>query len=121
MYEQDWLDVQYLAMETTKKDFETAENWLLQMGQGASQHNVFIKYCMSLPRELLTSVQIDSVNAARVSGDYRLSQDNWRIGLSSHLATALGLAAFKDTFWSTGVNKEHLFYYDCMTNVYNSK
>ena len=69
---------------------------------------------MALPREILSSVQIESVNAARVSGDYRLSRDNWRIGISTHLATALGLAAFKDTFWSSTVNTEHPFYYDCM-------
>ena len=30
------------------------------------------------------------VNAARVSGDYRLSKDNWRMGLSSHLSSAIG-------------------------------
>ena len=84
------------------------------MGQGASVNNVLIKYCMSLPRQILSSVQVESVNAARVSGDYRLSRDNWRIGLSSYLATSLGLAAFKDTFWSSPVNTEHPFYYDCM-------
>ena len=84
------------------------------MSEGASQNNIFIKYCMSLPRELLTSVQTEAVNAARVSGDYRLSRDNWRIGLSSYLATALGLAPFKDSFWSSRTNEGHPFYYDCM-------
>ena len=98
----------------TRRDFWAAENWLRQMGQGANINNINIKYCMALPREILSSVQIESVNAARVSGDYRLSRDNWRIGISTHLATALGLAAFKDTFWSSPVNTEHPFYYDCM-------
>lgn len=84
------------------------------MGTGAELNNILIKYCMSLPREILTSAMISSVNAARVSGDYRLSLDNWRIGLSSYLSSALGLAAFKDTFWSSDVNPDHPFYYECM-------
>ena len=41
------------------------------MGQGASLNNVLIKYCMALPRQILASVQMEAVNAARVSGDYR--------------------------------------------------
>ena len=31
MYEQDWLDVQYLMMQSPRQDFYTAENWLLQV------------------------------------------------------------------------------------------
>lgn len=84
------------------------------MGIGAERNNIHIKYCMSLPRQLLTSVMTTSVNAARVSEDYRLSEDNWRIGLSTYLASALGLASFKDTFWSSSINEDHPFYYDCM-------
>lgn len=63
---------------------------------------------------MLTSVEIEAVNAARTSGDYRLSRDNWRIGVSSYLSSALGLATFKDTFWSSETNSDHPFYYDCM-------
>ena len=84
------------------------------MADGAAKNNIWIKYCMALPREILTSVMTSSVNAARVSGDYRLSKDNWRIGLSTYFSSSLGLAAFKDTFWSSPINTEHPFYYDCM-------
>lgn len=84
------------------------------MAIGAERNNIHIKYCMALPRQLLTSVMAASVNAARVSEDYRLSEDNWRIGISTYFASALGLAAFKDTFWSSSVNEDHPFYYDCM-------
>ena len=84
------------------------------MASGAERNNIWIKYCMALPRHILTSVMTSSVNAARVSGDYRLSKDNWRIGLSTYLSSSLGLATFKDTFWSSSVNPEHPFYYDCM-------
>ena len=75
MYEQDWLDVQYLLMNSTHEDFYAADNWLTQMGYGAKENGIFIKYCMALPRHILSSSAIDSVNAARTSGDYRLSKD----------------------------------------------
>ena len=76
---------------------------------------VTVQYCMTLPRELLQSVQLSAVRRARVlhtlkptvlcnlgqvSGDY-ISKDNWRIGLTSLLATSLGLAPFKNVFWSS--------------------
>ena len=38
---------------------------------------------------------------ARASGDYRPNNDNWKIGVSSIFADALGLAPFKDNFWTT--------------------
>ncbi|GFR71337.1 non-lysosomal glucosylceramidase, partial [Elysia marginata] len=37
----------------------------------------------------------------RVSNDYHLQPDQWKIGVTSHLANALGLAPSKDTFWTT--------------------
>ena len=114
MYEQDWLDVQYLLMNSTHEDFYAADNWLTQMGYGAKENGIFIKYCMALPRHILSSSAIDSVNAARTSGDYRLSKDNWRIGLSGLFSNALGLHTFKDSFWSNQLNPDHPFYYECM-------
>lgn len=38
---------------------------------------------------------------ARVSQDYHLEPEQWRIGISSILASALNLAPSKDTFWTT--------------------
>lgn len=38
---------------------------------------------------------------ARVSQDYHLEPEQWRIGMSSILASALNLAPSKDTFWTT--------------------
>ena len=37
----------------------------------------------------------------RVSTDYLLTTDQWKIGISSLFAHALGVAPFKDTFWTT--------------------
>ncbi|KAK3789015.1 hypothetical protein RRG08_058193 [Elysia crispata] len=61
-----------------------------------------IQYCMALPRHGLQSLEIPAVTQARVSNDYHLQDDQWRIGVTSHLANALGLAPSKDTFWTTG-------------------
>jgi hypothetical protein len=104
----------FILYSITHTDFDAARNWLLGMGHGASEAGVLIKYCMSLPRQVLQSTEIKSVNAARVSGDYMLSRDNWRIGLSAYFASSLGLASFKDTFWTSVENPDHPFYYDCM-------
>ncbi len=111
VYEQDWLDVQYLPMRftsrhiyctvfscpvsqifranseknfeliiliflcsVTHRDFYAARNWLIEMGKGAEDAGVWVKYCMSPSRHVLQSAQITSVNSARVSGDYLLSR-----------------------------------------------
>lgn len=57
---------------------------------------------------------IAAVTTARVSGDYILSKDQWRVGLSSFLSTSLGLAPFKDVFWTCPENPGSPFYSDCM-------
>ena len=54
------------------------------------------------------------------SGDYILSKDNWRIGMTSLLATSLGLAPFKNVFWSSERNPGNPFYYNCMEVANNS-
>ena len=46
---------------TTHRDFYAAQTWLLQMAAGAEKNDIYIKYCMSLPREILTSVMTTNV------------------------------------------------------------
>ena len=101
-------------MAVTHTSFTAARDWLLQMGAGAAEHNVTLQYCMSLPRHVLQSAGIEAVGRLRTSGDYILSKDNWRLGVSSLLATALGLSSFKNVFWSSQRNPGNKFYYDCM-------
>jgi hypothetical protein len=60
-----------------------------------------IQYCMPLPADLLESTEIPAVTQTRVSGDYHPGNGQWRIGPTSLLAWSLGLAPFKDTFWTT--------------------
>ena len=59
---------------------------------------------MPYPRYLLQSVEIPNVVQVRASDDNVPGSDsNWRIGESDLLAYALGVAPFKDTFWTTSV------------------
>jgi hypothetical protein len=54
------------------------------------------------------------VRRVRASGDYLLSRDNWRVGLTGLLAGSLVLAPFKNVFWSSSNNPGNKLYYDCM-------
>ena len=38
----------------------------------------------------------------------------WRLGVSGLLASALGLASFKNVFWSSERSPGNKFYYNCM-------
>ncbi|KAK3085506.1 hypothetical protein FSP39_004325 [Pinctada imbricata] len=101
LYEQDWLNVQVLHLSALQEDISLGTRWLTQMGTAAEQLGLTIQYCMSLPRHALQSLTIPTVTQARVSNDYHPGNEQWRIGISSMFAHALGLAPFKDTFWTT--------------------
>ena len=90
VYEQDWQDRQSVDMNVTHTNFTAAKDWLQQMGSAALNNNVTLQYCMSLPRHVLQSSAIASVGRLRTSGDYILSKDNWRIGITSLLSESLG-------------------------------
>jgi hypothetical protein len=111
-YEQDWLDVYTDRVLALSSNATLGRTWLKQMGDSAERHGVTVQYCMAYPRHLLQSVEIPVVTHARVTDDYNshASSDSgskvviqqWRVGDTSMLADALGLAPFKDTFRSSG-------------------
>ena len=70
---------------------------------GAKNHDINLLYCAAQPRQMLQSVEIDNVVSIRASGDYEPSNKNWHTGLSNIWTYALGLAPFKDTFWTSKV------------------
>ena len=41
------------------------------------------------------------LDQARATGDYQPGNDNWKIGVSSLFVDAIGVAPFKDNFWTT--------------------
>jgi len=56
---------------------------------------------MSPSRVALNALHIPNVVNARASGDYQPGNDQWKIGISSIFAHAMGIAPFKDNFWTT--------------------
>jgi hypothetical protein len=106
LYEQDWLNIQTIDFLPTRIDIELGEQWLKSMGAAAETVGINIQYCMSLPRHILQALEIPRVTHARASDDYAVNLKNstksqWNMGISSMLADAVGLAPFKDVFWST--------------------
>ncbi|VDI03427.1 Hypothetical predicted protein [Mytilus galloprovincialis] len=103
MYEQDWLNIETLFSHDLAEDLSLGERWLTEMGNAAEFNNITIQYCMSLPRHGLMSTKIPVVTQARASEDYHVQEDQWKIGVSSMFAYALGLAPSKDTFWTSTI------------------
>nr|XP_006815625.1 PREDICTED: uncharacterized protein LOC102804514 [Saccoglossus kowalevskii] len=101
VYEQDWLNQQIDEMHITQSDVTIGRTWLMQMGKGASKNGMTIQYCMPMPRHVLQSVEIPVVTQIRASDDYHPGNDQWKIGLSSILHHAVGLAPYKDTMWTS--------------------
>ena len=101
LYEQDWLNEQIERVEAVRKDALLAEQWLGQMDEAALAHDISVMYCMPLPSFYLASTCYSSVTQIRATTDYNPGNHQWRIGLNSLLAWSLGLAPFKDNFWST--------------------
>ena len=107
LYEQDWLNEQTIDFLPTRTDIHLGHQWLMSMGQAADKAGMNIQYCMSLPRHILTALQIPRVTQARTSTDYAFhilgKAQQWAIGISNMFADAIGLAPFKDVFWSTSL------------------
>ena len=109
VYEQDWLYTIYNDLPALQRDLFLGRDWLLQMGTAAQELGIAIQYCMPWTRHILQSVEISSVTQVRVSDDYQPGNYQWVIGDTTILAHALGLAAFKDDFHTTGVQSHCQF------------
>jgi hypothetical protein len=108
LYEQDWLDFQTYNFTPTCTDIHIGHQWLMSMGEAGEKIGMNIQYCMSLPRHMLTALEIPRVTHARTSTDYAFHLESetapqWAIGISSMFADAIGIAPFKDVFWSTSL------------------
>jgi hypothetical protein len=105
MYEQDWLHSQTTKFTPIHNDIHLGRQWLMSMAEGAEKAEITIQYCSPFPRHALQALEIPRVTQARVSDDYTghliRQQAQWAIGVTGLLADALGMAPYKDTFWST--------------------
>jgi hypothetical protein len=118
-YEQDWLWTQFMGMQATTRTVRAADDFLSQMDAAAAVWNVSIQYCMALPRHALSASAFTSVTHIRVRSSFPIlillivdslcsddygpgSRDQqWRIGRSSLLPSALNIAPYKDSWWSS--------------------
>lgn len=105
VYEQDWLSLVTSAVPALTQNVTFGRQWLLQMGQAAEAHGVSIQYCMSFPRHVFVSLELNAVTQVRASNDYQpqstlLDYFQWRIGESSLWLESIGVQPSKDNYWS---------------------
>ncbi|CAF0793390.1 unnamed protein product [Brachionus calyciflorus] len=104
-YEQDWMNHQNLDFTPLMTDISLGRRWLNQMGNAAAKFKLTIQYSMSLSRHVLQSLENDAVTQIRVTNDYSTNWDlggeQWRVGVSSILSSAVGLMPFKDVYCTT--------------------
>lgn len=98
-YEQDWMNQQTIDFGPLMTNVSLGRRWLTSMGDAAKRNQLTVQYSMSLSRHVMQSVEIDAVTQVRVSNDYAVNfeydLDQWRVGISSIFASALGLAPFR--------------------------
>lgn len=58
---QDWLNTQMNKVKQLQTDLFLGEKWLKQMGEAASRVGINVQYCMALPREVMTALEIPAV------------------------------------------------------------
>ena len=105
VYEQDWLYNEYENTPALTQNATLARTWLLDMGAAAAENDVTIQYCMAYPRHAMQSIEVSAGTQIRASDDYvpggNRAPPNWNLGGSSILVHAVGLAPFKDSFWTS--------------------
>ncbi|MBD3353510.1 MAG: hypothetical protein GF364_18650, partial [Candidatus Lokiarchaeota archaeon] len=104
-YEQDWMNNQIRAFKLLREKTGVANQWLMNMGNAAIEHNRTIQYCMANPGMFLTSVKLDCVSHARAGGDYHPRwpriYDYRFFAQTSILAYSLRIWPYKDVFRSS--------------------
>ncbi|XP_055899049.1 uncharacterized protein LOC106054416 [Biomphalaria glabrata] len=102
MYEQDWLQKETDENKIILTDLDIGRKWLVGMGRGAETFGeISIQYCSAYSKHILQSLEIPTVTQTRVSHDYNPGLRQWDIGVTSMFVDAVGLAPYKDTFWTT--------------------
>ena len=103
----DWLYNEALGVTAILTNITLGRQWLVQMGAGAAAADVTMQLCMSYPRHTLQSVEMPTVTQVRASDDHvpgkngGSSPTQWNLAYSSLLSWAVGVAPFKDNYWST--------------------
>ncbi|KAK6165978.1 hypothetical protein SNE40_022777 [Patella caerulea] len=109
VYEQDFLNTNFDSINATVSDVVSGKTWLMEMGNAARKNGLTLQYCMSYPRHAMAALEIPVVTQARAFADNRPNTDHWTIGVSSILAEALGIAPYKDNFWTMEVQPQNRY------------
>ncbi|ESO98846.1 hypothetical protein LOTGIDRAFT_231210 [Lottia gigantea] len=103
VYEQDWLNIEFKTLNALLTQIDLGTMWLTQIASAAKKHGMTMQYCMSNTKEAMQTLELPIVTQARVSGDYQPGIDQWKIGVTSIFAHAMGIRPFKDNFWTIGI------------------
>jgi hypothetical protein len=102
--EQDWMIMSWFGARPLRARPGRAMAWLQGLDEAAARHALTLIWCMSTPGDLMATVELPRVVAARTCDDYRYAADParlWRWYLTvNRLADGLGLAVFKDCFFT---------------------
>ncbi|MEM8618906.1 MAG: hypothetical protein AAGF73_04210 [Actinomycetota bacterium] len=102
--EQDWMQVFWFAVRELRRHPGRAAQWQRTLNRLAAEYDVDLLWCMATPADMIEASQLDRVAAIRTSDDYRFTTDpallwTWFLTVN-RLAEPLGLAPFKDCFFS---------------------
>jgi hypothetical protein len=102
--EQDWMLLCWFGVRALRAAPDRAAAWQRTLDELAAESGVGLIWCMATPADLVLAGTLDHVVAVRTSDDYRFAADpaflwTWYLSVN-RVVGALGLAAFKDCFFS---------------------
>ncbi len=102
--EQDWMLLFWFGVAEMRRRPGRALAWQRTLNDLANEFDIDLLWCMATPADLIEAAQLDRVAAIRTSDDYRFTADpallwTWFLTVN-RLAAPLGVAPFKDCFFS---------------------
>jgi hypothetical protein len=102
--EQDWMLVYWFGVRALRAVPDRAAAWQRALDELADESGIDLIWSMATPADIVLAATLDHVVAVRTSDDYRFAADpallwTWYLTVN-RIAGALGLAAFKDCFFS---------------------
>jgi hypothetical protein len=102
--EQDWMLLYWFGVRALRAVPDRAAAWQRALDELAEESGIDLIWSMATPADIVLAASLDHVVAVRTSDDYRFAADpallwTWYLTVN-RIAGALGLAAFKDCFFS---------------------
>ncbi|MEM9035051.1 MAG: hypothetical protein AAGA99_05195 [Actinomycetota bacterium] len=105
--EQDWLLLYWWGTAELRRIPGRVREWQTTLDRLAAERDQTLLWCMATPADLIATVELGRIVAVRTSDDYRYADDpaflwQWYLAVNA-LASALGLATFKDCSFTAGL------------------